>query len=107
DYKAETTKFETRDRFAPSTPAAVKERVIGQATSAPPEIALAALSAVLTYDPIPALRQTRAPIRAIDSDLTPIDLEANRKYAPQFDAAIMTGAGHTPMLEAPARRTRA
>jgi pimeloyl-ACP methyl ester carboxylesterase len=35
--------------------------------------------------------------------MTPTSLEVNRKYAPQFDAVIMKGSGHYPMLEDPAR----
>jgi len=43
------------------------------------------------------------PIHAINADMTPTSLEVNRKYAPQFDAVIMKGSGHYPMLEDPAR----
>lgn len=103
DYKGETARFMSQYLFAPSTPAAVKDRVLSQATSAAPEIALGILRAAMTYDPIPALQETKAKIRAINSDLSPTNLEANRKYAPQFDVVIMKGVGHYPMLEDPAR----
>jgi hypothetical protein len=43
------------------------------------------------------------PIRAINGDLNPTNLEVNRKYAPQFDAVIIKGSGHYPMLEKPER----
>ena len=103
DYKGETTKFISQYLFAPGTPPAVKSRVLSQATSANPEIALGILRAAMTYDPIPALREIKAKIRAINSDLGPTNLETNRKYAPQFDVVIMKGVGHYPMLEDPAR----
>lgn len=103
DYKGETAKFINQYLFAPSTPAAVKIRVLSQATSATPEIALGILRAAMTYDPIPALREIKAKIRAINSDRGPTNLEANRKYARQFDVVIMKDVGHYPMLEDRAR----
>src|SRR6266536_1050655 len=103
DYKGQTTRFISQYLFAPGTPAAVKDRVTFQATSTAPEIALGILRAAMIYDPIPALQQIKAPIRAINSDLGPTNLEGNRKYAPQFDAVIIKGVGHYPMLEDPAR----
>lgn len=103
DYKSETTKFMNQYLFAPTTPAAVKERVLFQATSLPPEMAIRILRAAMTYDPTPTLVGIKAPIRAINADLTPTVLENNRKYAPQFDVVIMKGVGHYPMLEDPAR----
>lgn len=103
DYKGETTKWMTRYLFAPSTPAAVRERMLSLATSVPPEIAIPVLKAAMTYDPRPALQKIKVPIRAINADLAPTNLEANRKYAPQFDAVFIKGVGHYPMLEDPAR----
>jgi sigma-B regulation protein RsbQ len=45
----------------------------------------------------------KVPIHAIKADMTPTNLEVNRKHAPQFDAVIMKGSGHYQMLEDPAR----
>jgi pimeloyl-ACP methyl ester carboxylesterase len=49
------------------------------------------------------LSQIKVPIRAINADMTPTNLDVNRKYAPQFDAVIIKGSGHYPMLEDPTR----
>jgi sigma-B regulation protein RsbQ len=103
DYKGATTGFMIQMLFAPSTPIAVRNRVITQATSRPPEIAIGILEATLAYDSAPALREIKVPIRAINSDLNATNLEVNRKYAPQFDVVIIKGVGHYPMLEDPAR----
>jgi pimeloyl-ACP methyl ester carboxylesterase len=103
DYKGEATKYINQYLFAPSTPAAVRERVLAGATSAPPQIAIAVLRAAMEYDPVPAFREVKVPIRAINSDLFPTNLDGNRKYAPQYEAVIMRGVGHYPMLEDPAR----
>ncbi len=103
DYKGEAAKYINQYLFSPSTPAAVRERVLAKATAAPPEIAIAVLRGAFEYDPVPAFSRIRVPIRAINSDLFPTNLDGNRKYAPQFEAVIMKGVGHYPMLEDPAR----
>ncbi|MFN2512369.1 MAG: alpha/beta fold hydrolase [Pyrinomonadaceae bacterium] len=103
DYKGQMTQFANQYLFAPGTPVAVKERVLSQALSMPLELGLPILKAAYQYDPISTLRTIKAPIRAINSDLFPTNLEGNRKYAPQFDAVIMKGVGHYPMLEDPVR----
>lgn len=102
DYKGAVTALMNQFFFAPSTPAAVKTRVLNDATSRPPETAIAILAAIFAYDAAPALKKVKVPIRAINSDRVPTNVEANRKYAPQFDVAIIKGIGHYPMLEEPA-----
>lgn len=103
DYKGATTNLMNQFFFSPNTPAAVKERVIREATSRPPEMAIAILKAIFSHDPIPALREVKVPIHAINGDRNPTNVEVNRKYAPQFNAVVMKGVGHYPMLEDPAR----
>lgn len=103
DYKEETTKYANQYLFAASTPAAIRQRVLAGATSAPKESAIAMLRSAMQYDPVPALREIKAPIRAINGDLFPTNVEGNRKHAPQFEAVIMKGTGHYPMLEDPPR----
>jgi pimeloyl-ACP methyl ester carboxylesterase len=103
DYKAQITQYANQYLFAPGTPAAVKERVLSKALAMPQELGMPIIKASSLYDPIPTLRTIKVPIRAINSDLYPTNLEGNRKYAPQFDAAIIKGIGHYPMLEDPGR----
>jgi pimeloyl-ACP methyl ester carboxylesterase len=103
DYKGQTTQFISGNLFSPTTPLAVRKRVLAVATSASPERSVAMLRAAMLYDPLPSLSEIRAPIRAINSDKYPTNLEANRRHIPQFDVALMKGAGHYLMLEDPAR----
>jgi len=103
DFKGAGAALMNQFFFSPSTPAAVKERVLADIGSRPPDTAIAILRGVFAYDAAPALREIKVPIRAINSDLQPTNLEINRKYAPQFDAVIIKGTGHYPMLEDPAR----
>ena len=53
------------------------------------------------YDLGAAFRSAGVPIRAINGDLWPTEIDANRSLAPDFEAVIMRGAGHYPMLERP------
>jgi sigma-B regulation protein RsbQ len=103
DYKGAITGFLNQLFFSPTTPVAVKNRVISEVTSRPPELAIAILQGIFAYDAAPALREVKVPIKAINSDMNPTNLEVNHKYAPQFDVVIIKGTGHYPMLEDPAR----
>ncbi len=96
-----------RDRlFPPTTDPALVERIVTRAAAAPPQIAVPALEHVWRYDAAAALRRIAVPICAINADRFATNLEANRRYAPQYQALIMPGVGHYPMLEAPARFNR-
>jgi len=103
DYKNATTSLLNQYFFSPTTPAAVKERVINETISRPPEVALPILRAVFSYDAAAGLREVKMPVRAINADRVPTDVGVKRKYSPQFDAVIIKGTGHYPMLEDPAR----
>ena len=101
DYKGSTTAFIRQYLFAPTTPPAVADRVLAQTTAFPPEIAISALRNNWNYDAAPAFGAVKAPIVAVNGDRFPTNFAANRRHAPQFDALIMKGVGHYPMLEDP------
>lgn len=69
--------------------------------AAPPELAIALLRLFPDYDMRHALSAVQAPIRCINTASVPTNLSGNRKYARDFDAVIMEGVGHFPMLERP------
>lgn len=72
----------------------------------PPEAARAMFLGMAGYDMGAAARRLQAPLRAINGDLYPTDVEANRKIKPDFEAVIMKHMGHYPMLERPAEFNR-
>ena len=100
-YRATLTAYVSQFLFSASTPEPVKARVLETMLSVPQEIGVAAARSSVAYDPLPALREIKAPIRAINADLFPTNVEGNRRYAPGYQAAIMKGVGHYPMLEQP------
>jgi pimeloyl-ACP methyl ester carboxylesterase len=58
------------------------------------------------YDVARAARAAGVPIRAINGDLWPTKVEGNRTVVADFEARVMKGAGHYPMLERPAEFNR-
>ncbi len=66
-----------------------------------PSAAKAMFLGTAGYEEAAAVRRLQAPMRAINGDLFPTDIKANRKIKPDFAAVIMTHMGHYPMLERP------
>jgi pimeloyl-ACP methyl ester carboxylesterase len=81
----------------PAIVADAEKRMMGT----PPAAAKAMFLGMAGYDMGAAAARLAAPLRAINGDLYPIDLESNRKIKPDFDAVIMKHMGHYPMLERP------
>ena len=69
--------------------------------AAPVEVVARMMEGFGGYDMAAAARAAGVPLRAINGDLWPTRIETNRAIAPGFDAVIMAGAGHYPMLERP------
>ncbi|MEW5984070.1 MAG: alpha/beta hydrolase [Acidobacteriota bacterium] len=67
----------------------------------PPEVTVPMLASFGGYDLPGAFRRAGVPIRAINGDLWPTDIARNRTVVPDFDAIVMPGTGHYPMLEQP------
>ena len=65
------------------------------------EVVARIMESLSGYDLGAAFRNAGVPIRAINGDLWPTEIEANRTLSPGFEAVIMRGAGHYPMLERP------
>ena len=68
-------------------------------------MALGLIRDLMDLDVKPILKDARVPIRAINSSggyalFIPTAVDINRKYA-DFNAVLMDGVGHYPMLEKP------
>ena len=107
DYAGTIRQFVTEYLFAPDTPASVREQVLNHAIAIPADLSTAMLRESWAYDPLPALRDIKAPIRAVNSDKFPTNREANRRYMQGFETIILRGTGHYPMLEDPEAFSRA
>jgi pimeloyl-ACP methyl ester carboxylesterase len=71
-----------------------------------PDVVADMMDGFAGYDLAAAVRAAGVPIRAINGDLWPTAIERTRTLAPGFNAIILKGAGHYPMLEQPGEFNR-
>jgi pimeloyl-ACP methyl ester carboxylesterase len=86
--------------YPDADPAVVADAEERMARSSP-EAAYPMLLSLAGYDPGAPARRLMVPLRTINGDLYPTDLEAVRRIKADFDAVIMSHMGHYPMLERP------
>lgn len=79
---------------------AVVVRVKAGMCEAPQDVAISLMRDFPSFDYPSNLTAAGVPVRVINSALNPTAVEVNRKYA-DFDATVMKGVGHFPMLERP------
>ena len=87
---------------APALVADAEKRMMGT----PPAAAKAMFLGMAGYDMGAAAARLTVPIRAINGDLYPTDVEGNRRIKPDFEVVVMEHIGHYPMLERPAEFNR-
>jgi pimeloyl-ACP methyl ester carboxylesterase len=105
DFKAATDYF-VRAMFPWGVDPDLVERVVRGMSAAPPKIAVAMFEGLFTYRPAQTLRDLRLPIRVVNSDKSPTNVEGNRRIAASFGARIMTGRGHFLHMEVPGEFNR-
>jgi len=90
-----------RRMFVPGSGPDLVERVVGDMSAAPPEIAVGVMEhAVANEDAVvAALPKLRAPVVAINPDYRPTDIEGLGRHG--VKAVLMPGVGHFLMLEDP------
>jgi pimeloyl-ACP methyl ester carboxylesterase len=66
-----------------------------------PEIGVALMRDFGDYKLAPALEAVDVPVRYLSCEMWVTNVEANRKYQPNFDGEIMEGVGHFLMMEEP------
>lgn len=101
DFKYTVENILPQFLFAEGTPRAVKERVQHEFLQHEPELAINALRPLYKTDFKTFAKQVQVPVIAINSDASPTDIEANRKYLKDYDYVTIEGVGHYPMLEKP------
>jgi len=94
-----------KSTFPASAPPALVEQIANDMSSAPPEVAISAMEYLAAFDPIPFLTQLKneikIPIRCINSDAYPTNVEGNNKLTHSFDVKLMKGLSHFVQLEDP------
>jgi len=87
--------------FHPDADAAIVAEAERRMMATSPETAYAMFMGTAGYDMAAAARRLTVPLRAVNGDLYPTDVEDVRKIKPDFKAVIMKHMGHYPMLERP------
>lgn len=102
DFVAATRKF-VRGMFPPNADPALVDRVATDMSSAPPQIAVSALTETLNNEPHvrAALAELKLPVVTINPDTAPIDKASLGRHG--VDVILMPGVGHFLMMEDPAR----
>jgi pimeloyl-ACP methyl ester carboxylesterase len=101
-----TVDFFVRSMFPAGADSSLVSRIAADMASAPPDVAISAITETLLYDYRAALAEVRVPIRTISSDKHATDVEANVAVAVSFAMKVMPGRGHFLQLEDPATFNR-
>lgn len=95
-----------RSMFVEQSGDALMDHVAADMCGGPGNIGTALIQDYINYDLASAMQNAGVPIRCINADKWPTNIEANRKYA-DYDAVILKGYGHFLMQEAPDELNRA
>ncbi|PWN70023.1 alpha/beta hydrolase [Chryseobacterium phosphatilyticum] len=101
DFKYAVENFLPQYLFAAQTPPAVKERLQHEFLQNEPEMVINLLKPLYQTDYREIAKDVQVPVVAINSDASPTNTEANRKYLKHYDNLMIEGVGHYPMLEKP------
>lgn len=91
----------TKQLFHPDADPAVVADAERRMQKTPPDAAYAMFMSLAGYCEAAAARRLAAPLRAINGDLYPTDVDGVRQIHPDFQVVVMKHIGHYPMLERP------
>jgi pimeloyl-ACP methyl ester carboxylesterase len=100
DFVATTRAF-VRGMFGPNADTPLVVQVVADMSQADSTVGLACFEGFAAYDFKEAMTDMRKPVRAINSDMWPTDVDGNRQVAESFQVDIIEGIGHFVQLEAP------
>ncbi|MEJ2719512.1 MAG: alpha/beta hydrolase [bacterium] len=96
-----TTKGFVRMMFPAGTDTSMVNAIASDMSAGPRDVGIGAMKSLLNFKPLEVLKQIHVPIRCINSDMLPTNVEADKRYAESFDVKYMEGRGHFLMLEDP------
>jgi len=100
DYEG-SVKETVRQLFHPDADPALTADAERRMRSTPPEAAYRMFVSLAGYRPADSARQLTVPLRAINGDIYPTDVQGVRAVKPDFEVIVMSHMGHYPMLERP------
>ncbi len=88
--------------FGPEADSALVRQVADDMADIDPIIGVGCFEQMFVYDASAALAEMRKPIRSINCEVWPTNVEVNRAVAQSGEVVLMPGVGHFPHLEDPA-----
>ncbi|TKC05853.1 alpha/beta fold hydrolase [Pedobacter frigoris] len=101
DFKSAVEHILPQYLFVEETPAIIKNQLQNEFIQNDAELAINALKPLYEMDIRKIAKHIDIPIRAINSDAQPTEIDNNRKYFKNYNYNVITGTGHYPMLEKP------
>ncbi|NNM05874.1 MAG: alpha/beta hydrolase [Gemmatimonadetes bacterium] len=93
-----------RTMFVPTSDPAIIERTVSDMASGPVDVGVGAFEEMIAWYNVEsevAFRELDAPVRLVNSDYQPTNVDAGRGLTGSFDAVFMSGVGHFVMTEDP------
>ncbi|NJN28717.1 MAG: alpha/beta hydrolase [Cyclobacteriaceae bacterium] len=101
DFKSAVENILPQYLFVDTTPKDIKRQLQSEFLQNSPELAVHALEPLYKMDIQSIAKAVNVPVRAINSDAAPTEIEHNRMYLKDYDFVTIKGTGHYPMLEKP------
>ncbi len=99
------TKQFVEQLILPSMNPQLREWIISDMSAAPSAAALSATNSMMeqyiTGEAAKIFEEIQLPVISVNSDMWPVDYEANRRHMSFYEAIILKGADHFPMLDRP------
>ena len=100
DFVAATKEF-VKGMFPTNADSSLVMEIAEDMSSAPPNIALASFRSLFKFDEAANFDKINIPVRFINSDKYPTNVEAAKRHIKDFDLKIIKDVGHFLMLEKP------
>ena len=100
DFVSATKEF-VKELFPENADSNLVQMIAEYMSSAPPNIALASFRSLFKFDEAVNFDKINLPVRFINSEKFPTNIEAAKRHIKNFDLKIIEGVGHFPMLEKP------
>lgn len=87
--------------FSGESPINIKEQLQSEFLKNDADFAVKSIEPLYKMNIRGIAKQIQVPVRAINSNFTPTDVDSVRKYINDFDYSTISNSGHYPMLEKP------
>lgn len=87
--------------FSPNSPQEIKQKLQAEFLTRSADMAIKLLAPLYKMDVQSFAKQVTVPVRSINSDFSPVNVENNKKYIRDYKNEMIANCGHYPMIERP------